>query len=130
MLTQSTFKFLDELAANNNRTWFEANKPRYESLVREPALEFISAMGPALEKFAPHSRADPRKVGGSLMRVFRDTRFSRDKTPYKTNIGIQFRHELGKDVHAPGFYVHLAADESLFRGGLLASRPQCPWEDS
>ena len=117
MFTKTTLKFLDELAANNNRTWFEANKPRYESLVREPALEFIAAMAPALETFAPHFRADPRKVGGSLMRVFRDTRFARDKTPYKTNIGIQFRHELGKDVHAPGFYVHIATDECFLAVG-------------
>ena len=102
MFTKSTFSFLDELAASNNRAWFEENKSRYESLVREPALAFIEAMEPALRKFAPNLRAEPRKVGGSLMRVFRDTRFSRDKTPYKTNIGIQFRHSLGKDVHAPG----------------------------
>ncbi|MCF8149253.1 MAG: DUF2461 domain-containing protein [Burkholderiaceae bacterium] len=117
MFSKTTFKFLDELAANNDREWFQANKPRYESLVREPALEFISAMGPALEKFAPHFRADPRKMGGSLMRVFRDTRFSRDKTPYKTNIGIQFRHELGKDVHAPGFYLHVANDGCFLGAG-------------
>ena len=117
MFSKATLKFLDELAANNNRAWFAANKPRYESLVREPALEFIAAMAPTLEKFAPHFRADPRKMGGSLMRVFRDTRFSRDKTPYKTNIGIQFRHELGKDVHAPGFYVHIATDECFLAAG-------------
>jgi len=117
MFTKATFSFLDELAANNNRTWFEANKPRYESLVREPALDFIEAMEPALKIFAPHFRAEPRKVGGSLMRVFRDTRFSRDKTPYKTNIGIQFRHALGKDIHAPGFYVHIATDECFFAVG-------------
>jgi len=117
MFTKATFDFLDELAANNDRTWFGTNKPRYESLVREPALEFIAAMGPVLEKFAPNFRADPRKMGGSLMRVFRDTRFSRDKTPYKTNIGIQFRHSLGKDVHAPGFYVHVATDECFFGAG-------------
>ncbi len=117
MFTKATFKFLDELAANNNRAWFEENKPRYESLVREPALDFIEAMEPALKKFAPSFRAEPRKMGGSLMRVFRDTRFSRDKTPYKTNIGIQFRHALGKDIHAPGFYVHIATDESFFAVG-------------
>ncbi len=117
MFNKSTLRFLDELAANNNRTWFEANKPRYESLVRTPALDFISAMGPVLATFAPHFRADPRKVGGSLMRVFRDTRFSRDKTPYKNNIGIQFRHELGRDVHAPGFYVHIATDECFLAVG-------------
>lgn len=117
MFANATFDFLGELTANNERPWFEANKARYESLVREPALEFIAAMAPQLEKFAPHFRAEPRKVGGSLMRVFRDTRFARDKTPYKTNIGIQFRHELGKDVHAPGFYLHLANDECFFGAG-------------
>lgn len=117
MFTKATFKFLDELAANNNRAWFEENKPRYEALVREPALDFIEAMDPVLARFAPCFRAEPRKVGGSLMRVFRDTRFSRDKTPYKTNIGIQFRHQLGKDVHAPGFYLHIATDECFLGAG-------------
>jgi len=117
MFSKATLAFLDELAANNNRTWFDENKPRYEELVREPALDFIEAMGPILEKFAPHFRADPRKMGGSLMRVYRDTRFARDKTPYKTNIGIQFRHELGKDVHAPGFYVHISTAECFLAVG-------------
>jgi uncharacterized protein (TIGR02453 family) len=91
--------------------------------VREPALEFIGAMSPYLIEFAPNFRADPRKVGGSLMRVFRDTRFSRDKTPYKTNIGIQFRHALGKDVHAPGFYLHIANDECFFGAGCWHPDP-------
>jgi uncharacterized protein (TIGR02453 family) len=117
MFTKATFNFLDELSVNNNRAWFEANKPRYEALVREPALDFIEAMDPVLATFAPNFRAEPRKMGGSLMRVFRDTRFSRDKTPYKTNIGIQFRHTLGKDIHAPGFYVHIATDECFFAVG-------------
>ncbi|MFA6972007.1 MAG: DUF2461 domain-containing protein [Gallionella sp.] len=117
MFTKSTFAFLDELAINNDREWFESNKPRYETLVREPALDFIEAMEPMLKVFAPSFRAEPRKTGGSLMRVFRDTRFSRDKTPYKTNIGIQFRHKLGKDIHAPGFYVHIATDECFFAVG-------------
>lgn len=117
MFSGNTFTFLEELAANNDRAWFEANKGRYETLVREPALDFISAMAPSLSRFAPKFRADPRKMGGSLMRVFRDTRFSRDKTPYKTNIGIQFRHALGKDVHAPGFYLHIAGDECFLGVG-------------
>ncbi|MDZ4253339.1 MAG: DUF2461 domain-containing protein [Sulfuritalea sp.] len=117
MFSKATLGFLDELAANNERAWFEENKPRYEALVREPALEFIAAMAPPLAKFAPHFRAEPRKMGGSLMRVFRDTRFARDKSPYKTNIGIQLRHELGKDVHAPGFYLHIATDECFFGAG-------------
>ncbi|MDP1611884.1 MAG: TIGR02453 family protein [Sulfuritalea sp.] len=123
MFSKATFRFLEELAANNERAWFEENKPRYEALVREPALEFIAAMAPQLEKFAPHFRAEPKKMGGSLMRVFRDTRFARDKSPYKTNIGIQFRHELGKDVHAPGFYMHIASDECFFGAGCWHPEP-------
>ena len=117
MFSEATFAFLADLAANNNRAWFEANKPRYEALVREPALDFIEAMGQQLAVFAPHFRADARKLGGSLMRVYRDTRFARDKTPYKTNIGIQFRHDLGKDVHAPGFYVHVSEYECFLAVG-------------
>ena len=78
MFSQNTFRFLDELAANNNRNWFEQNKNNYELLVRTPALQFIEAMAPALATFAPSFRADTRKIGGSLMRVYRDTRFSRD----------------------------------------------------
>lgn len=104
MFSTATLEFLDELAANNNRAWFDENKPRYEALVREPALDFIEAMGPVLQTLAPHFRADLRKTGGSLMRVYRDTRFARDKTPYKTNIGIQFRHQLGKIFISPPFY--------------------------
>ncbi len=117
MFDEATLTFLSDLSANNNRAWFEANKPRYEARVREPALDFIEAMGPRLTAFAPRFRADTRRLGGSLMRVYRDTRFARDKTPYKTNIGIQFRHALGKDVHAPGFYVHISRDECFLAVG-------------
>jgi uncharacterized protein (TIGR02453 family) len=123
MFSKATLDFLDELAAHNERAWFEANKHRYEAVVREPALVFIQAMAPELAKFAPHFRAEPRKMGGSLMRVFRDTRFARDKSPYKTNIGIQFRHELGKDVHAPGFYVHVATDGCFLGVGCWHPEP-------
>lgn len=107
MFTEQTFAFLADLAAHNERAWFEANRARYEAVVREPALDLIRAMGPRLAELAPRFVADDRKVGGSLMRLHRDTRFSADKSPYKTNVGIQFRHEGGADVHAPGIYVHL-----------------------
>ncbi len=110
--------FLKELARNNNRNWFNDNKQRYESLVREPALMFIEGMADGLKKISPHFTAIAKKSGGSLIRIYRDTRFSKDKIPYKTNIGIQFRHELGKNVHAPGFYVHIAADECFIGVGI------------
>lgn len=123
MFSEATFEFLAQLAVNNDKAWFEANKPRYEELAREPALDFIAAMGPLLHAFAPRFDAIPRKIGGSLMRVYRDTRFSTDKTPYKTNIGIQFRHALGKDVHAPGFYLHIATDECFLGAGCWQPEP-------
>ena len=110
-----TLKFLKQLKKNNNRDWFNENKTRYEEDVLDVALHFIQSMQDPLEKIAPHFTAIPKRMGGSLMRVYRDTRFSKDKTPYKTNIGIQFRHELAKDVHAPGFYVHIDT-ESVFLG--------------
>ncbi|MEO1498160.1 MAG: DUF2461 domain-containing protein [Planctomycetota bacterium] len=109
--------FFEELSHNNHKRWFDANKPRYEAEVREPALAFIEAMGKPLKKISPHFVAEPKKVGGSLMRIHRDVRFSKDKTPYKTNVGIQFRHEAGKDVHAPGFYVHIDREEVFLGAG-------------
>ena len=122
--SDETFKFLRQLQKNNRRDWFEKNKDRYEGLVREPAFEFINKVAPLLKKISPHFLAVAKKTGGSLMRVYRDTRFSKDKTPYKTNVGIQFRHEFGKDVHAPGYYVHLHPDESFVGLGIWHPDPK------
>lgn len=105
--TPKTFAFLRDLAANNDRDWFDANRDRYEDEVRQPALDFIQDFADRLVKISPHFSADPRKQGGSLFRIHRDTRFSSDKTPYKTHTGMQFRHVAANDVHAPGFYLHL-----------------------
>ncbi|MDX1405048.1 MAG: DUF2461 domain-containing protein [Woeseiaceae bacterium] len=113
-----TIAFLAELRDNNNRDWFNENKSRYESDVLDVALNFIQSMHDPLLEFAPHFTAIPKRMGGSLMRVYRDTRFSKNKTPYKTNVGIQFRHEQAKDVHAPGFYVHIDPDEVFLGAGL------------
>lgn len=123
MFTDDTFRFLEELPAHNDRAWFEANKQRYERHCREPALAFVRAMAPHLDRLAPRFVADDRKVGGSLMRLNRDTRFSADKSPYKTNLGVQFRHEGGADVHAPGIYVHLAADGCFVGVGSWMPEP-------
>ncbi|MDX1523214.1 MAG: DUF2461 domain-containing protein [Anaerolineae bacterium] len=106
-ITPQLFDFFRELKDNNNREWFQANKNRYEAQVREPLLQFITDFGLRLAEISPHYVADARKSGGSLFRINRDVRFSKDKSPYKTQAGIQFRHEAGKDVHAPGFYLHL-----------------------
>ena len=105
--TPAVFSFLEELAANNNREWFRVNKPRYEVEVRDPALRFVADFAHCLKEVSPHFRADPRPNGGSLFRIYRDVRFSKDKRPYKTHTGIHFRHDTGKDAHAPGFYLHI-----------------------
>ena len=112
---EQTLPFLRKLTRHNERDWFNANKTDYETYVREPALSFIEEMAPKLNSISSQFHAIAKKSGGSLMRVYRDTRFSKDKTPYKTNIGIQFRHILGKDVHAPGFYLHIE-DKHCFLG--------------
>ena len=112
------FKFLRDLESNNNRDWFQANKTRYEDHVKEPALQFISDFGPLLRKVSPHFRADPRSTGGSLFRIYRDVRFSKDKRPYKNHTGIQFRHEDSQDAHAPGFYLHLESGKVFAGAGI------------
>ena len=113
-----TIRFLEQLAANNNREWFQQHKGRYEEQVLDVALRFIQSMQDPLAGIAPHFVAMPTRVGGSLMRVYRDTRFSKNKTPYKTNIGIQFRHERAKDVHSPGYYLHVAPDQVFIGVGM------------
>lgn len=121
---EQTLRFLAELERNNTRDWFNENKPRYEAEVLDRSLAFIQAMQVPLEKISAHFQAVPKRMGGSLMRVYRDTRFGKDKTPYKTNIGIQFRHELAKDVHAPGFYLHIDPQRVFVGAGMW--RPAAP----
>ena len=105
--TPALFEFLSELADNNNREWFQDNKARYESDVRDALVQFVSDFGDRLREISPHMVADPRLSGGSVFRIYRDVRFSKDKSPYKTNAGVHFRHEIGREVHGPGLYLHL-----------------------
>ena len=113
-----TVAFLKQLSKNNNREWFKANKARYEEQVLDVALRFIQSMHDPFVEIAPNFVAKPTRMGGSLMRVYRDTRFSKNKTPYKTNIGIQFRHERAKDVHSPGYYVHIEPQQVFIGVGM------------
>lgn len=121
---QDTLRFLEDLQANNTREWFAANKARYEQSFLEPSLELIRQLEKPFAKVAPLLRMEAKKMGGSLMRVYKDTRFSKDKTPYKTNIGIQFRHEAGRDIHAPGIYFHIANDECFVGAGIWKPESQ------
>ena len=117
------FAFFRELKENNDRAWFEDNKVRYRASVQAPMSEFVSSMAPHLKKISKNFVCDPRPNGGSIFRIHRDVRFSKDKRPYKENAGCYFRHVAGKDVHAPGFYVHFAPGEVFFGGGSWMPDP-------
>lgn len=121
--TPELFRFLEELRLHNDKDWFERNRERYLRDVRDPFLRFLGDVGPALKKLAPRLVVDPRPVGGSMFRVHRDTRFAKDKTPYKTNVAASFRHEDGRDVHGPSFYVSLAPGEVEAGGGVWHPEP-------
>jgi uncharacterized protein (TIGR02453 family) len=112
------FQFLRQLKRHNNRAWFARNKQRYEEVVRDPALLFIASFGAHLHKLCPHFVADPRPTRGSLFRIYRDTRFSPDKRPFKTHVGIHFSHASGKEAHAPVFYLHLEPDNCFAAAGV------------
>jgi uncharacterized protein (TIGR02453 family) len=112
------FRFLGELKANNDRQWFAENRSRYEQQIKEPLLRFIDDFAPRLHEISLCFEADSRPVGGSMFRLHRDTRFSKDKSPYKTHAAAHFRHEAGKDAHAPGFYLHLEPGNCLAGGGI------------
>jgi uncharacterized protein (TIGR02453 family) len=120
----SLFKFLRELKAHNNRPWFAENKERYEAIARNPLLDFIGELGPSLRKISRNLVVDNSPTGGSMFRIYRDTRFSKDKTPYKTHLSARFPLGRGKDVHNPGFYLHLAPGEVFGGGGIW--RPEAP----
>jgi uncharacterized protein (TIGR02453 family) len=122
-ITPRLFRFLRELARNNDREWFNANKSRYQADVRDPLLAFITAFDPALAKIAPEMVADPRPVGGSLFRIHRDTRFANDKSPYKTHAAMAFRHRAGKDMPGPAFYLHLGPGEVFAGAGIWHPMP-------
>lgn len=117
------FKFLKDLEKHNDRSWFQANKERYEADVKAPMLSFIGDFAGPLRKVSPHLVADPRPNGGSMFRIYRDTRFARDKRPYKTAASAQFRHDAGKDVHAPGVYLHLEPGSVFVGVGIYRPEP-------
>ena len=117
-ITPRLYAFLNSLAKNNDRTWFEANREQFECDVRTPLLSFISDFDVYLRRLSPHFVADARKVGGSLFRIHRDVRFSKDKSPYKTNVGVHFRHEQAQDARAPGYYLHLQPRNSFVGVGI------------
>ena len=112
--TTETFRFLKDLKKNNDREWFTANKKRYEQHLKDPSLRIIASLAPELKKISPHFMATPR----SLFRIHRDVRFSKDKSPYKTHVGLHFRHDRSKDAHAPGYYLHVEPGGAFLGVGI------------
>ena len=117
------FAFFRELKTHNERVWFEANKQRFRDSVQAPMAQFIAAMASPLRKISKNFVADPKPNGGSMFRIYRDVRFAKDKRPYKEHAACHFRHVGGKDVHAPGFYMHFADSEVHFGGGMYMPEP-------
>jgi uncharacterized protein (TIGR02453 family) len=118
------FRFLRELARHNDREWFTRNRERYDREVRDPMLRFIGDLARPLSNVSAHVVADPRPVSGSMFRIYRDVRFSKDKRPYKTHAAAHFRHDAGRNVHAPGFYLHLEPGDVFFGAGIWHPDPE------
>jgi uncharacterized protein (TIGR02453 family) len=125
LLSANLFRFLKDLKAHNDRAWFAENKARYESEARDPLLRFIGAFSGPLSGVSRHFIADPRPSGGSMFRIYRDTRFAKDKSPYKTHLAAHFPHRSvsAGGVHGPGFYLHLEPGGSFAGGGLWHPEP-------
>ena len=115
--TRESVTFFQDLSANNTKLWFDENRDLYDRDVIEPARDLIQALGEGLRKSCPGLHADPR-VNRSLFRINRDTRFSKDKTPYKTHLGLWMWEGDGKRMACPGFYFHLEPGRLMLGGGM------------
>jgi len=113
--------FLRGLKRHNTREWFQPRKEIYEKKVKGPMLELVTALMQRMADFAPDYIADPNKA---IYRIYRDTRFSKDKTPYKTHIAAIFKHrDLGKHSGA-GFYFSVGPEEIEIGGGVYMPMPE------
>ncbi len=114
--------FLANLSENNDKSWFEAHRADYEEHLLGPARACVAALGPKLQAMVPNIHAEPN-VNGSIMRINRDTRFSRDKSPYRPWLGLWFWQGEGKSRERPGFYFQLGADSLILGAGIHMMAP-------
>ena len=112
-----TRRFLEGIAANNEKTWFDANRPLYDAGYVAAGRAFVSAIGPRLAEISPEVKFEP-KINGSLSRINRDIRFSKDKRPYKTHLDAWFWHGEQRSWQLPGFWFRLTATELMLGSGL------------
>jgi len=116
---QATQQFLRDLRENNNRDWYMENKKTYENAVKTPAIAWVQAMGTRLQVLDEKLVVDVRtNGGGSLMRMARDIRFSKDKTPYKTNIAMLWWHGSGKKMQHPAYGMQITPDDAQLMTGM------------
>lgn len=118
------FQFLRELGENNNKPWFEANKDRYRDSVQAPAIALVEELGSRLAAEFPPVSYDMRTNGGSLMRIYRDTRFSADKRPYKTTVAMMFVPPGTSKMAAPGFGLQITPKYAELVAGQFAFLPE------
>jgi uncharacterized protein (TIGR02453 family) len=122
--TQDLFQFLTDLKENNDREWFQQNKPRYEAQARDPFLRLIADLRPGVEMINPRIVVDPNPTRGSMFRIYRDIRFSADKSPYKTHMSAFFQHARSKEGADPGYYLHLQPAHCMMGAGLWHPEPR------
>jgi uncharacterized protein (TIGR02453 family) len=116
-----TLAFLRSLKRNNNRDWFRLHKDQYEAVVRGPMIALLERLAADLRRFAPELVCDPRV---SLYRIYRDTRFSPDKTPLKTHVAARFPAKGLARSEGAALYLHVAPDEVWIGGGVYMPSPQ------
>jgi uncharacterized protein (TIGR02453 family) len=109
--------FLRQLKRNNRREWFQPRKAQYESLIKAPMLELVAALNAEFNRFAPDYVTPPEKA---VYRIYRDTRFSPDKTPYKTHIAAIFPRRTATKREGAVFYLHFTEKDLLAFGGVYA----------
>ena len=122
--TSDLFQFLSDLKDNNDREWFQENKARYEAQARDPFLRLIADLRPGVELINPRIVVDPSPTRGSMFRIYRDIRFSSDKSPYKTHMSAFFEHARSKGGADPGYYLHLQPGRCMVAAGLWHPEPR------
>ena len=115
-------EFLHQLKQNNQKSWFDEHRSEYEKYLLEPARLFVMALGERLQSIAPNIQYDPR-TDKSIFRIYRDVRFSKDKSPFKTHLGIWFWEGPRKKLENSGFYFHLEDDHLLLGSGIYGFPP-------
>ena len=115
--SEGTFRFLSGIAKHNDKRWFDEHRDDYDAFYIAPAKALVSALGPRLKRISKDVKYEP-KVNGSLFRINRDTRFSKDKSPYKTHLDLWFWEGKNRGWDAPGFFFRMHADELMIGAGM------------